>query len=551
MNKKRKITLGVLPFWPPLIPPLGIASIKGFIEKYGYHVNIFDANTMNIFKNYQDEFFEKIEELVPPQNRGNLRNIGMDVLTNHLMACVNSGKPDFYLIELIYYNAFYINISDGDLKIIHNILNNLLKTFKEYMMSVLSKEEPDVFGLSVYRHTLPLSIYAFKIAKELNSNIINVMGGQVFSGEFSLGSSNFDYFVENTNYIDHIFIGEGELLLLNFLEGNLVLKKVYTFEDIKNNILNLNLLESLDYGNITIDNYLYMPTFISRSCPYQCKFCSETKIWGKYRKRTIAKLLQDVKSLSENYKSKLFLMTDSLLNPVIQELSEELMKYSNSIYYDGYLKIDNLSQYIENTLSWRNSGFYRARLGVESGSLKILKMMGKNLTIDQIKKALYNLSTVGIKTTTYWIVGYPGETDDDFKETLRLLEEMKDFIYEAECNPLRYYKQMEGFDDELLYPSEMKKLLLSDFYELINVIPTREKKYERVGIFEKHCNQLGIPNVYSAKDLKDADHRWKQLHENSVPTIYELNDINFIAKSNIILKSTVSATIEDVKDFDF
>jgi radical SAM superfamily enzyme YgiQ (UPF0313 family) len=77
---------------------------------------------------------------------------------------------------------------------------------------------------------------------------------------------------------------------------------------------------------------------------------------------------------------------------------------------------------------WRRGGFYRARLGIESGSPKILQKMGKNTTIDQIKKALSNLAYARIKTTTYWIVGYPGETEEDFLKTLTLIKELQNEI---------------------------------------------------------------------------------------------------------------------------
>ncbi|MFC2155234.1 radical SAM protein [Acidobacteriota bacterium] len=93
----------------------------------------------------------------------------------------------------------------------------------------------------------------------------------------------------------------------------------------------------------------------------------------------------------------------------------------------------------ENTLLWRKGGFYRARIGVESGSQRILDLMGKHINIAQVKTALTSLAAAGIKTTTYWIIKYPGETKEDFRETLDLLEELRDVIYKTNCNPFWYF----------------------------------------------------------------------------------------------------------------
>ena len=66
-------------------------------------------------------------------------------------------------------------------------------------------------------------------------------------------------------------------------------------------------------------------------------------------------------------------------------------------------------------------------------------LISTKITTEQIKSAVASLAKAGIKTTTYWIAGYPGETEEDFQQTLDLIEEMKNDIYEAEANPFWYY----------------------------------------------------------------------------------------------------------------
>ena len=70
--------------------------------------------------------------------------------------------------------------------------------------------------------------------------------------------------------------------------------------------------------------------------------------------------------------SQLFLLTDSLLNPVMDDLSRELIAGDHSIYWDGYLRADASVCDPDRTIRWRQGGFYRARLGLESASPGVL-----------------------------------------------------------------------------------------------------------------------------------------------------------------------------------
>src|SRR5260370_25224587 len=110
-------------------------------------------------------------------------------------------------------------------------------------------------------------------------------------------------------------------------------------------------------------------------------------------------------------------MADSLMNPYIERFSAELSKIKAGLLFDGYLGADPIATDERRTKSWAQSGCYRVRLGIESGSAKILGLMQKHTKPETISRALRSLSAAGIRTTTYWIVGFPGETEEDFQDT--------------------------------------------------------------------------------------------------------------------------------------
>lgn len=142
-----------------------------------------------------------------------------------------------------------------------------------------------------------------------------------------------------------------------------------------------------------------------------------------YQKKNPAKTVEDMMTLHQRHNHKLFFMTDSLLNPVIDDLAAEIIKNRAPFYMDTYFRIDQASADPEKTLFWRHGGLYRVRIGCESGSDKILEIMNKGITAAQIRETLPKLAMAGIKTTTYWVMGHPYETEDDFQQTLNLVEQ--------------------------------------------------------------------------------------------------------------------------------
>merc|ERR1711991_880991 len=66
-------------------------------------------------------------------------------------------------------------------------------------------------------------------------------------------------------------------------------------------------------------------------------------------------------------------------------------------------------------------------LPVQSGSNKVLELMNRKHTIEDYFKIYHKLKKINssIKFSSDFIIGYPGENEDDFNETLNLIKEIK------------------------------------------------------------------------------------------------------------------------------
>lgn len=562
--KQEKVLLTLLPYWTPLIPPMGILSIKSFLQQYGYDVVVNDSNTDEDFKTIYNLYFEKLGKCIPMEkgNIGNhFHNIGLNVFHDHMLIYFNKKNDVEYreLFKKIVYNTFSYEIEDYIVNELTDLIKNFYEKLENHIIKLIEANNPSVIGCSVYKHTLASSLFAFDLIKKKYPNITTVMGGGIFTQTLSVGSDDLDYFVkEASESIDYILIGEGELLFLKLLKGELSKnKKLFTLDDINGETIDLEESPKIDYSDLDLDKYPMQGAYLSRGCPYKCNFCAETVIWKTYREKQANQFIDELKSNYEKYGTKFFWTCDSLVNVYISELSHKIIESDLDVYWDGYLRADEPVCNIDNTLLWREAGFYKARIGVESGSQKMLNLMNKKITVNQIKKAVSSLAYAGIKTTTYWIIGYPGETEEDFKQTLNLVEEIKDDLYEVMCEPFYYFVGGQVNSDEWIkennihpiYNDSERKMTLTQTWEM-ECEPSRKVRYERLNKFVAHCEKLGIPTPYTVKEIDYADTRWKLLHKNSVPPMTD-----FISKKEIEdnrkIKSVSFANNVDLDDGEF
>lgn len=386
----------------------------------------------------------------------------------------------------------------------------------ETLLDEVNLSQFDVIGTSTYTTSLASSLFIHKLAKQNQRNIITVMGGGIFADDLALGSDNLNTLVEEYPYVDHIILGEGELLFLKLLEGGIANKRVISIADIQGETLDMAMVPIPDFTDFDLDNYFHLTIEGARSCPFECSFCSETIQWGGYRKKSKDVLCNQVIQLTDFYKNNAFFMGDSLMNPYIMTFSAGLLERKAKILYDGYLRADRIATNRDRTKVWARSGMYRARLGIESGSAHVLNLMHKQTTPEGISSVLKSLASAGIRTSTYWIVGFPGETEENFQETLEFIREHHRYIYELEAHPYYYYPYGQVgsrlYHSSSLYTEEVTNIIKFKVWDIASVQPTRQERYERLRRISKLAAELGLINIYTMEQRYQADDRWHLLH---------------------------------------
>ncbi len=73
----------------------------------------------------------------------------------------------------------------------------------------------------------------------------------------------------------------------------------------------------------------------------------------------------------------------------------------------------------------KRAGCNHIRVGIESGSDKVLKATKKGLTVEQMRAGANVLRRHGVYWSAYFMLGLPSETEEDVLATIKLMQEIK------------------------------------------------------------------------------------------------------------------------------
>jgi transketolase N-terminal domain/subunit len=531
-----RVMLSLFPFWAPLTPPLGIGILKSHLQHCGVDVALEDFNADSQLWSVLHRYHGVLKAGIDPQFHGNLFEFTYDVLRNHVMAHAHGADDPRYnrLVRTLVETTFGVPVGSQTILRLIELTDELIRAVETKVIEAVARNEPDWLGASTYTTTLGATVVALRAVRKAFPHVRTVLGGGIFADHVEPRSANFAAFLAaSKSYLDAIVLGEGEHLLTQVVAGKLPRKRVYTAADIRRERLTPADILPPDFGDLDLSLYAQMSTHIGRSCPFQCSFCSETVQWGQYRTRPIDRWIAELESTTRRYGGRAFFLAESLINPVADEAFSATREAGLDLYFDAYLRADPEVCDPARVERWREGGFYRARLGIESGSAAVLSAMNKKTSPEQIKTAIHTLASAGIKTTTYWVIGHPGETESDFEASLRLIEACGDDLYEAEPHGFYFYprgqvasrkwsREGEVID---LYGAEFADLLVTRSFRL-NSAPSRADLLRRVARFTALTRDLGIANPYSLREIETADDRWIAGHARAGPPLIQLHNVN-------------------------
>jgi len=316
--------------------------------------------------------------------------------------------------------------------------------------------EPKIIGISTW--TINAS-RAYELAieiKEYDENVVVVLGGihpTVLPDEVIMAPG-----------VDIAVRGEAEYSFTELVQcilGKKEYKHIAGLTYIEDGKIIHNksskLVENLDdippFPYEKFDKYLdKYPAFSSvmgsRGCPYKCTFCSARSISGtKYRYNSVERMIYEIKILVRKYKQKsIFFMDDNIgvKRSHFYKLCDAIIAEGlhKEAYFHGSMRGDNATYDVLQKA--KEANFKILYYGMETGVERLMKIVDKGETVQEVIDAVYRAEEVGIAIGTTIIFGLPTETRDDRYETMKLVKSLP--IQSVRYNTLTPYPGTPAYD---------------------------------------------------------------------------------------------------------
>jgi len=433
MTMDKKILLGAMPWNSADIPSMQVAVLKSFLAGHGieaeaayWYLEIALALGFEAYTTLAKPLTDAIQSIYSYLCFPEMRSFLMSDSTMRGHAAVVQKKMRY----------------DGDESIRFRWSRSFFSEFEAIHQKILDRYDWNDYALVGftlnYAQTVP-SLYMIRQIKKRNPDCKIIVGGFEASGD--LGRS----LLENFPEIDFVCNGEGERPLLHLArailsdasseeirqiggivsrraDGNVTLNPPEQLE-------NMDEVPTPDFDEYfsVIEGKGLMPQAVvrelpieaSRGCPFSCNFCSVVLQWEGFRSRSPAKVGEDIRLLSQKYKTLNFLFVDNILPKNSKELFKILADHG--VEYRFFYEIR--AQTPPETLKlMKEAGAVRIQCGVEAFSSSLLRKFNKKSRFIHNLQAMKTCEALGIQVSNNLITDSPFSTQEEVEETVRNME---------------------------------------------------------------------------------------------------------------------------------
>lgn len=344
------------------------------------------------------------------------------------------------LIKPLYYGSHYDSrylptglayISEALSK--SDIQNKIIDMGLGYYLADLNREievcKPRLIGISMmsfgYRHNYMM----LESIKKMYPHIPIVVGGPHLS---TLRAK----VLEECKAIDFGITIEGEETIVELCQEDKPLAEIkgLYFRNEKGDIRytgNRDFIKDIDhngfprYSKVQLDKYPRIINIVtSRGCPYHCIYCPVNLAIGKkFRARSPKSVVDEFQYWYEKGYREFGIADDnfSLIRKRVLDICDEIESRGLTglkISCGNGLRADKVDK--ELLARMKEVGFCYIAFGVEGGNNKVLEALQKSEKIETIEKAIKDACDLGYMVTLFFLLGSPGETKSDIRDSIRL-----------------------------------------------------------------------------------------------------------------------------------
>jgi radical SAM superfamily enzyme YgiQ (UPF0313 family) len=298
--------------------------------------------------------------------------------------------------------------------------------------NILRNSEANVYGITSVTSTFPgVMKIAQKIKKYNKENLV------IFGGPHATAVKK--NILEVCKNVDVVVFGEGERTLIKLLENdfknldkieNIAYRKKdkILMSDYRLSFIDIDKLPFPDHQRINYKKYRsslhrdlgnpFAVMMVTRGCPFRCAYCGTQTIFGRtIRFRKIEKVIGELEYLITKFYVRNIIFWDdtfTINKQYTKSLCKELKKYD--VVWSCNTRPDCVDREILKEM--KDAGCKIIFYGVESSSNDVLKKLGRNMTTEQIIKAIKITKEIGIRCTASMMVGTPFDTKEQIEKNI-------------------------------------------------------------------------------------------------------------------------------------
>lgn len=163
----------------------------------------------------------------------------------------------------------------------------------------------------------------------------------------------------------------------------------------------------------------------SLGCPHNCTFCGSPQ---QYKRKMTEISIEKIKKRIDNAiihgATNIVFVDDTLTINEKRAFEIADIMYSTKVTWKCHSRIDSLFRNHKIIKYFKEHGCTQIMFGVESGSPRIIKKMKKGIELENVLEVVDLLNREKLPYSAYFMIGYPGETDEDVKMSIELMKKM-------------------------------------------------------------------------------------------------------------------------------
>lgn len=308
----------------------------------------------------------------------------------------------------------------------------------EELRRTLRRLRPQLVGISAFTPKFGAAARIAEICKQDNADRPVVIGGPH-------ATLRPEEILRNSPHVDVVAIGEGETTTLELVThfGSQAGKPLETISGLAfrangavTRTPERTRARSLDafpfaarelllgQASYTAEDMGLMMT--SRGCPFACAYCA-ISAWGRTMAyRSVEHVVAEMRMVKARYGTRQFAFKDDTFTVNrrrVVEFCERLIAERLNVNWDCNTRVNLIDEPLLGLM--KRAGCNEIRFGIESGSERVLETLDKGIAREDVRRMAALMRTVGLLWSGYFMMGVPGETAEDVRQTLEFMYELR------------------------------------------------------------------------------------------------------------------------------